>query len=777
MGYVRTVKTASGATAVQIVWSSRRGSRSIEHLGSAHDEVELAALKAAAAERLTAGQAVLDLGLAGPPGSEPLPITSSQMTYLWDGLCAVYRVLGFDVVAKGDNVFRDLVLARIIEPTSKVDAGRVLDEVGVEAASYASRPYILSLPISAIIKPAPSVPQRCRLKLVRRPNGHPLDGIVTPMPEPSLLSVLRERALLSPNDIAFTYIDYDQEWAGVAENLTWSQLYRRTLNVAHEVRLHGSTGDRAVILAPQGLDYIAAFLGSLQAGFIAVPLLAPEIGLHDERERVSAVLADASPSVILTTSAVVGGVADYVRRPNTVRQPNTGKTPMFIEVDSLDLESHNGTSEPAADAGGIAYLQYTSGSTRLPAGLMISNHNLFTNFRQQMPAFFPQFQGLPPADTTIVSWLPLYHDLGLVLGVVTPIMGGYHCELTSPMSFLQQPVRWMQLLAKTSPTWSAAPNFAFELAARKISDKDMARLDLGRVTGIINGSERVNPATLNRFMKRFAPYNLRNHVIRPSYGLAEATLYVATRNSVDAPEVVYFESEKLSAGTAQRCEPPAGTPLPSYGKPQSPTVRIVDPDTRIECPTGTIGELWVTGDNVACGYWEKPEETERTFGATLVAPTPGTPEGPWLRTGDLGFVSQDEIFILGRTKDLLIVYGRNHYPEDIEATVHEITSGRVAAISVPDDRTEHLVAIVEFTQEQTDSRAGQAPKLREIRRKIISAVSNSHGLHVSDLVLVPPGSIPLTTSGKVRRSACAERYRHKEFKRLDVSENLLTEAW
>jgi acyl-CoA synthetase (AMP-forming)/AMP-acid ligase II len=380
-----------------------------------------------------------------------------------------------------------------------------------------------------------------------------------------------------------------------------------------------------------------------------------------------------------------------------------------------------------------------------------------------------------------------------------------------------------------------------------------------------------------------------------------------------SPGVAHFDAEQLSAGIAERSTAAAGQGLVSYVIPRSPMVRIVDPETRTEKAAGTVGEIWVHGDNVALGYWHKPDETERTFRASLVDPSTGTPEGPWLRTGDLGVISAGELFIMGRIKDLLIVYGRNHYPDDIEATVQEITGGRVAAISVPgddgeklaiiaefmpsslspdevqsevgtvesgvistvstvhgirvadfvpvppgslplttsgkvkrsacaelyrsgqftridadddsgvlsdgesplmgrtkdvlivdgrnhypddieatireitggrvaaisvpDDRTERLVAIAELTNEHTRSREEQTPRLRAIKREIISAVSTAHGLRVSDLVVVPPGSIPFTTSGKVRRTACVQRYRHDEFKRLDVSASLLDEAW
>jgi long-chain fatty acid adenylyltransferase FadD28 len=578
--------------------------------------------------------------------------------------------------------------------------------------------------------------------------------------EPPLPAVLRERASLRPNDTAFTFIDYDQDWAGIAESLTWSQLYRRALNVAEELRQCALTGDRAVILAPQGLDYVAAFLGSLQAGLIAVPLSVPQGGVSDER--VSSVLCDASPSVVLTTSVVGANVADYVKS-----QPGESAA-SIVEVDLLDLDSKKAAATRVDSSADTAYLQYTSGSTRAPAGVMVSHKNIMANFTQINADFFGDHGGCAPPDTTtVVSWLPFYHDMGLYLGIIFPVLTGFRAVITSPVSFLQRPARWMRLLASNSHAFSAAPNFAFELAARKTSDDDMAGHDLGNVLSILNGSERVQPATLKRFIQRFVCFNLQARVLRPSYGMAEATVYIATREAGQPPEIVHFESEKLTAGHAKRCASGGGTPLVSYGVPQSPMVRIVDPETGIECPEGTSGEIWLHGRNVAIGYWRKAESTESTFGATLVAASAGTPEEPWLRTGDLGFFSDGELFIIGRIKDLLIVYGRNHSPDDIEATIQSIAPGRCAAISVPDEGTEKLVAIIEL-KNRADSDEAAMDKLGVVKRDVTSAISNLHGLSVADLVLVAPGSIPITTSGKVRRAACVEQYQQNQFARLDA---------
>lgn len=579
------------------------------------------------------------------------------------------------------------------------------------------------------------------------------------MAETSLPALVRERASFQPDDTAFTFIDYEQDWAGVPETLTWLQLYRYALNVASELRTCAAVGDRALILAPQGLDYIVAFFGALQAGVVPVPLSAPLGGVSDER--VESVLRDASPTAVLTTSAVVDVVDSHVT-------PLPGETaPAVIEVDSLDLDAPTRSSGEVDNHPAIAYLQYTSGSTRQPAGVMINYRNIRANFKQLLSGYFPHRGGTAPADLTVVSWLPFYHDMGLVLGICAPPLLGLPAVLMSPVSFLQRPVRWMQMLATNTSAFSAAPNFAFELAARKISDEDMAGIDLGNVETILSGSERVHPATLKRFTDRFTRFNLGDSVVRPSYGLAEATVYVATSTAGRPPTVVEFESDKLAAGQAQRCVAGGGTPLISYPLSTSPIVRIVDPDTHTECPHATTGEIWVHGDNVAVGYWQRPEETERTFAAKLVAPSAGTPEGPWLRTGDLGFVTQGALFIVGRIKDLLIVYGRNHSPDDIEATSQEISGGRVAAIAVPDAGIEQLVIIAEV-RSRGDSAVEVRDHLAAVNREVTSAISSRHGLAVADVVLVAPGSIPITTSGKVRRAACVERYRTGLFPRLNT---------
>ncbi|WP_029115539.1 AMP-binding protein [Mycobacterium sp. URHB0044] len=577
------------------------------------------------------------------------------------------------------------------------------------------------------------------------------------MPDSSIPAILRERASLQPNDTAFTFIDYEQDWDGVTTSLTWGQLYRRTTNLARELAGVATTGDRAVIVAPQGLEYLVAFLGSLEAGLIAVPLSTPMVGAHDER--VTAVLRDSEPTVVFTTSPIADVVAGYLKPQGD--QP----APTLIEVDKLDLDGRHRVIRRDAPRPETAYLQYTSGSTRTPAGVMVSYRNLNANFEQMMTDFFPEAK-VAPAGTTAVSWLPFYHDMGLLLGICAPILGGWQTVVTTPLSFLARPARWIQLMATSKNALTAAPNFAFELAVARTTDEDMAGLDLSGVVSVMSGAERVHEATLKRFNQRFSRFGLQEKVLKPCYGLAEATLYVATREP-DGPKIVNFRLDKLSDGLAEPCEAGEGTPLVSYGTPKSPAARIVDPEQRTECPPGKIGEIWLQGDNVCLGYWNKTEQTEDTFNGQIVNPPAGTSEGPWLRTGDLGFIFDGELFIIGRIKDLVIVRGTNHYPDDIEATIQEITGGRVAAISVQDDRSEQLVAIIEV-KKRGDTDEEVLEKLQSVKRDVTSAISTTHGLTAADLVLVPRGSIPITTSGKIRRSACAERYRNDQFTRLDV---------
>ena len=566
-------------------------------------------------------------------------------------------------------------------------------------------------------------------------------------------TLLADRARHQAEDTAYTFVDYESDPAGVEESLTWSELRDRVLVVAEKLGKLGSPGDRAVILAPQSLEYVIGFLGALEAGFIAVPLTMPQMRQHDER--VTGAMRDSEPVAVLTTSAVV----DDIRRYGADAPRN--RAPKFLEVDTLDFDTPAKSAAPIA-LPKTAYLQYTSGSTRTPAGVVISHKNVLINVHELLTDYYESYPDGPPEDSTVVSWLPFYHDMGLIVGVFMPIMLGCPGVFMSPVAFMQKPARWMQQLGSYTSAFTAAPNFAFELAVKRTTDEDMAGKDLSGVAVMINGAERVHGTTVRRFNERFAAFGLPDSAMRPSYGLAEATVYVVASAGGRPPTSVRFDYEKLAAGHAERCDDESGTEQIGLGAPRSTTVRVVDPETNVENPAGKIGEVWLHGEHVAGGYYRNPELTQKLFSGQLAEPTPGTPKGPWLRTGDLGVMFDDELYIVGRIKDLLIVDGRNHYPDDIEGTVAEFTGGRVAAISVPDDASERLVVIAELKKHIDPS------QLESVKQQVTAAISMTHSVRLSDFVLVPPGSLPLTTSGKVRRAMSADLYRDDAFHRLDA---------
>ena len=499
----------------------------------------------------------------------------------------------------------------------------------------------------------------------------------------TLPALLRHQATTQGDALAFTFMDGAVLGTGRPESLTWNQLYRRVLSLAEELRRAATPGDRVAILAPQGLDYIVAFYAALQAGLIAVPLSVPMAGVHDQR--VASALDDSTPSILLTISAAVTDVNKYAGARG-------GRlAPTVIEVDIVDVDLTRSLDETDDSRHGPAYLQYTSGSTRTAAGVIVSHRNVTSNLEQAGRDYFAEFGGTVPTETTVVSWLPFFHDMGLIMGVCAPVVTGCDAVLTSPLAFLAKPASWIQLMAQNPLCFSGAPNFAFELAVRRTSDADMEGLDLSRAHAILSGAERVHSSTVKRFMDRFAKFGLSEEVIRPSYGLAEATLYVATPPVSPTVHTARFDLQRLAAGVAQRrgSEQDGGTELVSYGPVEAHVVRIVDPET---------------------------------------------------------------------LKDLLIVDGSNHYPEDIEATIRDITGGRVAAISVEAEASENLVAIVEVKP---------AERLDLVRRRVADAVWKLHNLRIDDLLLVRPGSIPITTSGKIRRSSCGQFYLRGEFHRVD----------
>jgi fatty-acyl-CoA synthase len=589
------------------------------------------------------------------------------------------------------------------------------------------------------------------------------DGRIV-LPEGVNLISLLDRNIAHFGEVtAYRYLDYARRVEGERIDLTWAQLGVRLRAIAARVQQVTSRGERVAILAPHGLDYVAGFFAAIKAGNIAVPLFAPELPGH--AERLDAVLADAQPAVVLTTAAAGEAVATFIR---TVPRP---RRPRIIAIDHLP-DSVGATFTPVQIAtDDIAYLQYTSGSTRSPAGVEISHRAAGTNLLQMIMSI-----DLELRDIHGVSWLPLYHDMGLLM-IGFPVTYGGHVTLMSPTAFVRRPQRWIQALAAESRygrVVTAAPNFAFELATQRGLPADGDDIDLSDVV-LINGSEPVSIDSIAKFNKAFAPYGLPASAVKPSYGMAEATLFVSTTDLNTEPKAVFLDREWLGSGHAVpvAADTPNAVSYVSCGRiaPCQWGV-IVDPEVSAELPDGEVGEIWLHGDNIGRGYWARKEETELVFSNKLQFRLPegshadGAPiDAAWLRTGDLGAYLDGELYIMGRIKDLIILDGRNHYPQDIEATVVEaspaVRPGYVAAFSVPagempgaitPETGECLVVVAE--RAPGAGRAGPRPVVEAIR----AAVSRRHGVRVSDVRLVPAGAIPRTTSGKLARRACRAQY-------------------
>jgi fatty acid CoA ligase FadD32 len=564
--------------------------------------------------------------------------------------------------------------------------------------------------------------------------------------------------------LAYRYVEYSHQPDGNLKELTWDQVGTRSRAIGARLQQVTARGDRVAILCPQGLDYVTSFFGAIQAGNIAVPLFAPELPGH--AERLDAVLTDCQPAVVLTTTAVGDAVQKFVRL-----MPRE-KRPRIIAVDAIP-DSVGSTFAPT-DLGSdeIAYLQYTSGSTRVPTGVEISHRAAGTNLLQMVLSI-----GLEGAFDEIngVSWLPLYHDMGLMM-IGFPILYGGHLTFMSPMAFVRRPLRWIQVLSNESKNChivSPAPNFAFDLVAQRGMPSSNS-IDLSNVV-FINGSEPVNLDSIMTFTEAFLPYGLTKTAVRPSYGMAEAALFVSSIRPYTEPTAVYLDREQLGRGRAVRVEAEAPNALAQVSCGEvavSQWAAIVDPDTGQELPDERVGEIWLHGDNIGRGYWARPEETEYTFGNKLQSRLDSgshaegaNADATWLRTGDLGVYIDGDLYITGRIKDMVIVDGRNHYPQDIEATVAEasegIRHGFVAAFSVPTrelpngaptDTSEKLVIVAE--RGPGAGRADPQPIVDAVRR----AVSRKHAVNVYDVRLVAAGVIPRTTSGKLARRACRAEY-------------------
>ena len=560
--------------------------------------------------------------------------------------------------------------------------------------------------------------------------------------ETTLVEVLRGRAERHGADLAYTFL-VDGEAA--EDNVTYAELDRRARGLAATLQRMGVTGgERVLLLYPPGLDYIAAFFGCLYAGAVAVPAYPPRS--RRPSARLESIQESAGAKAVLTTEAVLSGLDKQMpRRPGVV----------WWAAEGAELEQGAGEwrdpFHPHQKLGGeaLAFLQYTSGSTAAPKGVMLRHANLLANLEQIRLSF-----AQTAAERTVI-WLPPYHDMGLIGGILTPLYAGNPAVLLSPVSFLQRPLRWLQAISRYGGTTSGGPNFAYDLCVDKINAEEREKLDLSRWTLAFNGAEPVRAETLERFAAAFAPCGFRPESFLPCYGLAEGTLLAAVGRRGAGATVGTFaagELERHRAVATDSSAEGARTLVGSGAAPVGARILVVDPATCVPCAAGEVGEIWIAGPAVAAGYWGLPEATAATFGAHTASG-----DGPFLRTGDLGFLSQDgNLFVTGRSKDLIILRGRNHYPQDIELTVERshpaLRPGCGAAFSVEVAGEERLVVVQEVRREHRED--DPADLVAAVRR----AVAEEHEVQVHAVVLLRPATLPKTTSGKIQRAATRARF-------------------
>ncbi|WP_018267991.1 non-ribosomal peptide synthetase [Methylosinus sp. LW4] len=569
-----------------------------------------------------------------------------------------------------------------------------------------------------------------------------LDGVRRtdlPLAARNLVDLLRIRAAEQGTKPGYVFLD-DGEREGA--RLSYGDLDRRARAIATHLTALGLTRERALLLYPPGLDYIEAFFGCLYAGVVAVPAYPPS-GRH--LQRLQSIFRDARPAAILTTEAL------RQRFENEAGEQSARIPCPWAATDVISSEQAEAWRAHAPQPDQIAFLQYTSGSTGDPRGVMVTHANLISNQALIEKSFGHDER------CDLVGWLPLYHDMGLIGNILQPLYIGATAYLMSPMAFLEKPLRWLKAISAYRAHTSGGPNFAFDLCARKIKDEDKRDLDLSHWRIAFSGAEPVRASTFDRFARAFAGAGFRRDSFYPCYGLAEATL-VATapthrrplpiievdRQALEARRIVPSQGAKSTAVVG------CGHGWPGY------EVKIVDPESTKLCAPGEVGEIWIAGPGVAQGYWNRPDDTARVFGATIA----GGNGRAYLRTGDLGFMEQSEIFVAGRLKDLIIVAGRNFHPQDIECVIDEqidgLRRGCTAAFSATIDDREALIVVAEPDRSflaALENGGGDA-----LLRKISACVANEVDIEPTDILLVQPGSVPKTSSGKLRRAECRQRY-------------------
>jgi acyl-CoA synthetase (AMP-forming)/AMP-acid ligase II len=527
----------------------------------------------------------------------------------------------------------------------------------------------------------------------------------------TLVEMLRARAASQPDDLAYTFL---ADGENPVDELTWSALDRAARAVAATLQARLQRGDRVLLIYPPGLSFIAGFFGCVYAGVLAVPVMPPQGGRSGRgADRLAAIVADSDARCVLTRSDLRERLLDGVD-PRIAR----------IVTDAIPYDQASAWRKPDVDSETIAFLQYTSGSTALPRGVMVSHGNLLHN----LSAAF--HLGESNADTVSVSWLPVTHDMGLIEGVLQPAFSGCPAYLMSPAAFLQRPIRWLRAISTYRATRTGGPNFAYDIAASRVPVSDRTSLDLRAWRIAYNGAEPVRHDTMTAFADAYAANGFRAEAFRPCYGLAESTLLVTTGPWAGAG----------AAGNSVSCGRPA----------DGLSVRIVDPMTRAVCGDAEPGEIQVAGPSVAHGYWNRPLESSQVFAVE---------DGRrWLSTGDLGSLHDGELHVTGRIKDLLIVRGAKHFPQDLERTAERrdaaVRIGGVAVVAIGSHVRGDRIALIAEIDPREVADSSRAHLMADLRR----AIAEEHGIQLHGVALVPPGTVPKTTSGKLQRFLCRDAW-------------------
>ena len=552
----------------------------------------------------------------------------------------------------------------------------------------------------------------------------------------NLLSILDQRVSQTPEKLAYIFLK-DRE--NQEQTITYQQLSQISKRIAARLQTLIPSGARALLLYPQGLEFITAFLGCLSAGIVAVPAYPPK--RNQKNSRLIAIIEDCQPQIILTTSSLLDNIQPKIKDLLDL------SITQFLAMDNLNDDESFEFHLPEISGNTLAFLQYTSGSTGSPKGVMISHDNIARNSVYIQKAF------QLTEKSVSVTWLPSFHDMGLIDGIIQPLYTGFLGVVMSPESFLKNPILWLQAITKYRATHSGGPNLGYELCVQRINSEQQKSLDLSSWVSAYNGAEPIRRKTLDNFINKFRSSGFRSQYFYPCYGMAEATLMISGGNIEDEPVYLNVQSDFLENNQIVEAEKDSENYQELVGCGQvwlDTEVKIIDPESCLECGENQVGEIWVSGASIAQGYWQQAEKTIATFQAKLANTTD---ERNFLRTGDRGFLRAGELFITGRIKDVIIIWGRNHYPQDIEYSVqHSHQALRLdcgAAFSIEIDNQEKLVIVQEVERTYLSNL-----NANEVFFAIREAVALHHALQVYAIALIKPASIFKTSSGKIQRHAC-----------------------